>query len=174
MPKEKELAEADLLLMPEGWEGELEPGFSSDLMFVVQLRDGRPAKLQRLEGPRRPADVTASLGAGEALVPARVELPDGSMLDVRFARGGAIWERAKHHVFLPATEDFEAPEDVASKLATPGFSLLASEPLLGRTVPVPVPRTETLECTGPPAHTITVPWGLHACLIHPEAKTERV
>lgn len=174
MAGEKELAEAELVLLPEGWEGDLDADRKSDLMFVVQLRDEEPVRLGRLERPRHRGEVTRSAEQGEPLVPARVELPDGSVLDLHFARQGAVWERDDHHLFLPAREAFEAPEDVAAMFATPNVAFLSVEQLPGRRGRLPPPRTETLECLGPPPHTITVAWGAHSCPEHPEAHTERV
>jgi hypothetical protein len=171
---EKGLAEADLVLLPEDWDGELAPGVSSNLMFVVQLSDGEPVRLGKVERPRDARQVKESLEGGEPLQSTQVELQGGEVLDVRYSRQGVLWKTRGHHVLLPARREFESVGEVAAILSEPHQLLLASEPLPGPEAPITVPEKERRACPGPPPHRPIVPRGLKFCPNHPGVETEPI
>jgi hypothetical protein len=166
MATEKALADAKLVLLPEDWEGEVDPGSSSDLMFVVQLEDGEPVRLAKLSEVQHAGQVKEGLEEGEPLRPAQVELPEGRVLNISYGRQGALWREGGRHVLLPAKRSFEGPEEVAAILAQPHYLAITGEQLPGRAEPFTRRRSVLRECPGPPPHLITLPPGESGCPSH--------
>jgi hypothetical protein len=172
MADERALARADLVLLPDGWDGDLGPSREASLTFVVQVDEGEPTRLAKVNRLRHAGQIKDGIEQGEALHPAHIELPGGRPLDIRFSRQGAIWEEGGKHVLLPAERSFAGPEEVEAILSQPDYLALTGEPILGHkeTLP-PASRWVLMECPGPPPHLVTLARGERFCSIHPGVET---
>lgn len=175
------LEESEVLVLSADWEGEVAPPSEADVLFVVQLREGRPAVLSKLEDLEEPVGTVEVREAGEELQPAQVSLPEEGVIEFHFARHGAVLKGREQHFFLPAEGAFESREDVISTLSAPGYSLLAAlEALPGESGDVEddsqggVER-ESRECPGGPLpHRVRVRRGDKTCPQHPDVETEAI